>query len=179
MKNLTKMKNVTIQYKTLIVSILFLLSTKLSAYQIVVHRERGNNTTGSYSSVTGYNQPVVDAGGNVMWIDQYIKCWGDGAEECPNIILKAAGGNPQLDVAVDNPLIESALIEYCDLAALSIDNGTINGGASKTLCIQGVNEVNTCYIISVNWTSTVNGDGKRSDVITLNFNQINPPAFGN
>lgn len=152
-----------------------------TAINIVVTRTQMNADpkTGLFGSVSGYNVPVFDAGGNLSWIEQHINCTDPGTQACPAIILKTVSSGPQLDEAVNMPAIQLALKEYVELAVTSIDNGTVNGNAAQTLCITEADGVNACYLVTVQWSSNTNSEGKKTDVITLNYNKVSLPVPGN
>ncbi len=152
-----------------------------AAVNIVVSRTQMNADpkTGLFGSVSGYNVPVYDAGGNLSWIEQYINCNDPGNQVCPPIILKTVSTGPQFEELVDNPSLQLALKEYAEFAVNSIDNGTINGNEAKTLCVAEADGTNTCYLVTVQWSSNTNGEGTQSDIISLNYNKVLLPAPSN
>jgi hypothetical protein len=164
------MKNRNIILLTLVYCMFANITTY--AIPIVVTRTTTNGGANGYGHIYGFDHVVVDAGGNAMYIEQTIDCWDPGNDVCPAKVFKTTAGST-VEGTINNPSLLYALEELADKAIHEIDNENPIGNLYKHICIT-TNETTTCYLVTVNWTSSVNNEGKRTDV--MKFDYIETPA---
>jgi hypothetical protein len=159
----------------IILTLVYCIFANITAYAIpiVVTRTTTNGGANGYGHIYGFDHIVVDAGGNPMYIEQTIDCWDPGTDACPSKVFKTTEGST-VEGTINNQSVLYALEELAVKAIAKIDNENPTGNDYKHVCIT-INETTKCYLVNVNWTSSVNNVGKRTDVLTFDYIEIPTP----